>query len=55
MRLIAEPNSVNSKKRLEVAYFQQPSKAVDPTTCTLCSESDGFVCSGQYQKCLNEQ
>lgn len=55
MRLIAEPNSVNNKKRLEVAYFQHPSKTVDPTTCGLCSESTGLVCSSQYQKGLNHQ
>uniref|UniRef100_A0A2H8TZ21 PHD finger protein 21A n=1 Tax=Melanaphis sacchari TaxID=742174 RepID=A0A2H8TZ21_9HEMI len=53
MRLIAEPNSVNNKKRLEVAYIQNPSKATDPTTCNLCSDSTGFVCSGQYQKSLD--
>ncbi|KAL4112829.1 hypothetical protein QTP88_016552 [Uroleucon formosanum] len=55
MKLIAEPNSVNNKKRLEVDYFQHPSKAVDPTACDLCSESTGFVCSSQYHKCLNHQ
>ncbi|XP_060854695.1 uncharacterized protein LOC132932364 isoform X2 [Rhopalosiphum padi] len=53
MRLIAEPNSVNNKKRPEVAYFQHPSKTVDPTTCNLCSDSTEFVCSGQYQKSSN--
>ncbi|KAF0755843.1 PHD finger protein 21A [Aphis craccivora] len=50
MRLIAEPNSVNNKKRQENPSIPHPLKNIDPTACNLCSDSTGFICSEKYHK-----
>jgi len=45
MKLIAEPNSVNSKKKqLEVAYFEHPSKVINHDYCDACFGGGEIIC-----------
>lgn len=42
--MIAEPNSGNSKKKPDSAYFQHPGKVINHDYCDVCSGGGEIVC-----------